>query len=38
MEAKNCLLGVEFGAFQSFENMAVFPLRLAGNGGPEAAP
>ncbi len=35
MEARNCLLGVELGAFQSFENMAVFPLRFSGNGGPE---
>jgi len=35
MEARDYLLGMELGAFQSFENMAVFPLRFAGNGGPE---
>ena len=35
MDTKHCLLGMELGARQSFENMAVFPLRLAGNGGPE---
>ncbi len=34
MEAKTCLLGVEPGVWQSFENMAVFPLRFSGNGGP----
>lgn len=35
METKNCLLGMELGAFQSFENMAVFSLHFSGNGGPE---
>jgi len=32
MDTKHCLLGMELGARQSFENMAVFPLRLAGKG------
>ena len=35
MDTKHCLLGMEFGACRSFENMAVFPLRFSGNGGPE---
>ncbi len=26
---------MEFGGFQSFENMSVIPLRFPGNGGPE---
>ncbi len=35
MDTKHCLLEMEFGACRSFENMAVFPLRFSGNGGPE---
>jgi len=35
MDATHCLLGMEIGACQSFENMAVFPLQFPGNGGPE---
>jgi hypothetical protein len=35
MEARNYLLEMELGGFQSFENIAVFPLRFSGNGGPE---
>jgi hypothetical protein len=35
MGTKNCLLGMEFGVRQDFENMSVFPLHFPGNGGPE---
>jgi hypothetical protein len=35
MGTKDYLLGLELGARQSFENMAVFPLRFSRNGGPE---
>ena len=35
MEARDYLSKLELGALQSFENMAAFPLRFSGNGGPE---
>ena len=35
MGTRNCLLGMEFGVRQDFENMSVFPLRFPGNGGPK---
>src|SRR5512136_113465 len=35
MGTKNYLLGLKPGICQSFGNMAVFPLRFPGNGGPE---